>query len=111
MSDDARRAAEHVARHSYGRLLSYLATRTRDVAAAEDALADALHAALRTWPTRGVPDRPDAWLLTAARHALVSSQRRQRVRDDAVPALTALMDQTSPAGVRTRPSIAGCAPR
>ncbi|WP_396624723.1 RNA polymerase sigma factor [Luteitalea sp.] len=98
MSDDARRAAEHVARHSYGRLLSYLATRTRDVAAAEDALADALHAALRTWPTRGVPDRPDAWLLTAARHALVSSQRRQRVRDDAVPALTALMDQTSPAG-------------
>jgi len=85
MDTDARRAAEHAARHSYGRLLAYLAARTRDVAAAEDALADALHAALRTWPDRGVPDNPDAWLLTAARRVLVSGHRHRQVRDDAAP--------------------------
>ncbi len=86
MSDDlARRAAEEAARHSYGRLLAYLASRTRDVAAAEDALADAFHAALRTWTARGVPASPDAWLLTAARRSLVSSHRRQRVRTQAEP--------------------------
>jgi len=37
------------------------------VAAAEDALGDALVAALESWPHAGVPDNPDAWLLAAAR--------------------------------------------
>src|SRR5438128_1439039 len=44
--DDARRAVEAVARDSYGRLVAYLSSHTRDVAAAEDALGDALLAAL-----------------------------------------------------------------
>lgn len=90
--EDARRAAEHAARHSYGRLLAYLAARTRDVAAAEDALGDALHAALRTWPERGVPDNPDAWLLTAARRVLVSGHRRQQVRDEAAATVAWLQE-------------------
>jgi hypothetical protein len=47
---DARRTAELAARASYGRLLAYLAARSRDVAAAEDALGDAFAAALETWP-------------------------------------------------------------
>jgi predicted RNA polymerase sigma factor len=38
---DARRAVERAARDSYGRLLAFLAARSRDVAAAEDALGDA----------------------------------------------------------------------
>ena len=70
------KAAERVARESYGRLLAFLAARTRDVAGAEDALADAFAAALRTWPDRGVPDNPDAWLLTAARHRQTDAARR-----------------------------------
>jgi RNA polymerase sigma-70 factor, ECF subfamily len=65
--EDAHQAAERVARESYGRLLAFLAVRTRDVAGAEDALADAFAAALRTWPARGVPDNPDAWILTLAK--------------------------------------------
>ena len=64
---DARQAAELAARTSYGRLLAYLAARSRDVAAAEDALGDAFFAALETWPRVGVPDNPEAWLLAAAR--------------------------------------------
>jgi RNA polymerase sigma-70 factor (ECF subfamily) len=71
------RTAERVARQSYGRLLAILAARTRDVAAAEDALADAFASALRVWPERGVPENPDAWLLTAARHRQTDAARRR----------------------------------
>jgi len=63
----AERAAARVARESYGRLVAFLAARTRDVAGAEDALGEAFAAALRMWPVDGVPDNPDAWLLTVAR--------------------------------------------
>jgi predicted RNA polymerase sigma factor len=52
---DARRAVEQAARDSYGRLVAFLAARSHDVAAAEDALADAFEAALETWPQSGVP--------------------------------------------------------
>ena len=54
----ARAAAEAVARRSYGRLVAHFAARTRDVAAAEDALADAFAAALVDWPRAGVPENP-----------------------------------------------------
>ncbi len=81
------RAAEAAARGSYGRLLAYLAARCRDVAAAEDALAEAFAAALESWPRDGVPDRPEAWLLTAARRRLVDRDRRSRVRGEAATTL------------------------
>ena len=73
---DARQAAEAAARVSYGRLIAYLAARSRDVAAAEDALGDALLAALETWPRDGVPEKPEAWLLTAARRRLIDGMQR-----------------------------------
>ena len=65
--DPSVRAAE-VARTSYGRLLALLAAPTRDIPLAEDALSDALVAALEKWPVDGVPDNPEAWLLTVARN-------------------------------------------
>ena len=65
---EARAAAERAARASYGRLLALLAASTRDIALAEDALADAFERALRTWPTTGVPDNPQGWLMTVARN-------------------------------------------
>lgn len=79
----AERAAERAARVSYGRLVALLAARSRDIAGAEDALAEALRAALEHWPVTGVPDNPDAWLLTAARRVLSDAGRRQRTRDSA----------------------------
>jgi predicted RNA polymerase sigma factor len=63
-------AAERVARESYGRLVALLASSTRDIALAEDALADAFERALRTWPAGGVPDNPPGWLLTVARNRI-----------------------------------------
>jgi RNA polymerase sigma-70 factor (ECF subfamily) len=79
----ARAAAEAAARQSYGRLVAYLAARTRDVAGAEDALADAFAAALERWPRMGVPDRPEAWLLAVARRRGVDAVRRRRTGEDA----------------------------
>jgi RNA polymerase sigma-70 factor (ECF subfamily) len=67
-TSDAGAAAERAARESYGRLLALLAASTRDITRAEDALADAFERALRTWPTTGVPDNPQGWLMTVARN-------------------------------------------
>jgi RNA polymerase sigma-70 factor (ECF subfamily) len=86
----AHAAAEAVARTQYGRLLAWLSRRTRDLAAAEDALAEALRAALETWPDRGVPDAPTAWLLTVARRNLSRGARHAGVRATALPALEML---------------------
>jgi RNA polymerase sigma-70 factor (ECF subfamily) len=68
------------ARDSYGRLLALLAASTSDLAAAEDALADAFERALRTWPSQGVPGNPDAWLLTVARNRLRDEWKSARVQ-------------------------------
>lgn len=86
--DSTPAAAEQAARTSYGRLVALLAYQWRDLAAAEDALADAFAAALEHWPRDGVPDKPDAWLLTAARRRLLEKARHERVtRDSGVLAL------------------------
>jgi predicted RNA polymerase sigma factor len=55
---------------SYGRLLALLAARNGDIAAAEDAIADALERALTRWPVDGIPANPEAWVLTVARNRL-----------------------------------------
>ena len=89
--DDARGAVERVARESYGRLIAYLSARTGDVAGAEDALADAFVAALRTWPASGVPANPAAWLLTTARHKILDGLRHERVHAEAAPTLRQLV--------------------
>jgi RNA polymerase sigma-70 factor, ECF subfamily len=72
-------AAAAVARDSYGRLIAYLAARSHDIAAAEDALGDAFAAALAHWPVDGVPDAPEAWLLTTARRRLHDRWRHGKV--------------------------------
>jgi predicted RNA polymerase sigma factor len=72
---EARGTAEAVARRSYGKLVAFLAARTRDVAAAEDALSEAFAAALADWPRNGCPSNPEAWLLTVARRKAIDMHR------------------------------------
>jgi RNA polymerase sigma-70 factor, ECF subfamily len=85
-----REAAEAVARRSYGKLVAFLAARTRDVAGAEDALSDAFAAALSEWPSKGIPDSPEAWLIAVARRKAIDAGRRQRSAAQAVPHLQLL---------------------
>lgn len=92
-TDEAARAAERVARESYGRLIAFLAARTRDLAGAEDALSEAFAAALRMWPVDGVPDNPDAWLLTVARRRQTDSLRRRQTRTAGEAHLTLIADE------------------
>ena len=85
MPDAAGLVVEQVARQSYGRLMAFLSARTRDVAAAEDALSEAFVAALATWPRDGIPDKPEAWLLTTARRRLIERLRVTARSQDATP--------------------------
>ncbi|UCI30909.1 RNA polymerase sigma factor [Mesorhizobium sp. B4-1-4] len=80
-SEQAWAAAEAAARQSYGKLVAWLAARTRDVAGAEDVLADAFAAALERWPRTGVPAQPEAWLLAVARRRRVDAVRRRLTRE------------------------------
>jgi len=92
--EDTNRTIERVARRSYGRLLAYLSANTRDVASAEDALSNALVAALTAWPRDGVPQNPEAWLLTTARHSFIDHVRHRQVAEASEPTLKLLREDS-----------------
>src|SRR4051794_6344573 len=89
----ARDAAEDIARRSYGKLVAYLSARTRDVAAAEDALAEAFAAALADWPAKGIPQAPEAWLLAVARRKAIDAARRRRTSEEQAGHLQMIHDE------------------
>jgi RNA polymerase sigma-70 factor (ECF subfamily) len=93
----AHNTADAVARRSYGKLVAFLAARTGDVAAAEDALSEAFTAALRDWPLHGCPANPEGWLLTVARRRTIDRHRGQRLEEPASDRLQVMADQTQDA--------------
>src|SRR5258707_6627414 len=93
--ESTHRTIERVARESYGRLVAYLSSHTRDVTRAEDALSNALVKALTTWPRDGVPENPEAWLLTTARHSFIDVVRHQRVAEASEPTLLLLSEESN----------------
>src|SRR6266849_3915678 len=100
--EDVHRTIERIARESYGRLVAYLSSHTRDVAGAEDALSEALIAALTAWPRDGVPRNPEAWLLTTARHSLIDFIRHQQVVLAGEPTLLHLRENPTEATLETK---------
>jgi len=80
LKQPATRAAERVWREESGRILATLIRVLGDWDLAEEALQDALAAALERWPGGGVPDNPAAWLTTAARRKAVDRIRRSAAR-------------------------------
>jgi predicted RNA polymerase sigma factor len=88
--EQARSTADAVARRSYGKLVAFLVARTRDVAAAEDALSEAFAAALADWPVKGCPANPEGWLLKVARRKAIDRARGQR-RDELASAQMQMM--------------------
>ncbi|WP_067537903.1 RNA polymerase sigma factor [Nocardia crassostreae] len=67
-----------VVRDHAARLTASLVALLGDVGAAEDLVQDAVEAALRRWPVDGIPEHPDAWLLTVARRRGIDVLRRER---------------------------------
>lgn len=94
-AENSNAEVEVVVRDSYGRLLAWLSTRTRDIASAEDALSGALVAALEKWPIDGVPTAPVAWLLTAARRRLLDDSRNESRRLAILQELAHLPDDST----------------
>ncbi len=100
--EDTQGAVERVARESYGRLVAYLSVHTHDLASAEDALSNALVSALTHWPQDGVPQNPEAWLMTAARRSLIDSIRHQRVVLDSESTLKFLTENSTETPLTTQ---------
>ena len=86
----AKAHAEH-----WARLLALLVARLRRLDIAEDALAEAFAAAVRTWRADGVPDHPERWLLTAARRRALDLLRHEQVVARKLPLL--VTDEVAPA--------------
>jgi RNA polymerase sigma factor (sigma-70 family) len=76
MAVDVQRLLETTWRDESARLIGALARLVRDVSLAEELAQDAFIAALEQWPRQGVPERPGAWLMAAARHRAVDALRR-----------------------------------
>src|SRR5512147_216298 len=79
-----------------GQILATLIGAIGDFSVAEDALQDALVAALQQWPGEGTPRRPAAWLTTIARHKAIDRLRRNSTllrKQDQLQALSELERQ------------------
>jgi RNA polymerase sigma-70 factor (ECF subfamily) len=96
-----------ICRAEGARVLAGLIRRCGDFELAQDALQDAFARALETWPTRGVPDAPAAWLTTVAQRRVVDLVRRRATGplymdeppDTAAPEQEASIDEAAHSGV------------
>jgi RNA polymerase sigma factor (sigma-70 family) len=76
---DIHQTIEGVWKSESTRLIAGIARVTRDIAVAEELAQDALLAALEQWPREGIPEKPAAWLMTAAKRRAIDGLRRRRM--------------------------------
>jgi RNA polymerase sigma-70 factor (ECF subfamily) len=88
-SEASREALDAIVRDEAGLVLASLIASFGDFALAEDALQDAVAAALERWPRDGVPERPAAWLTVAARRRALDRLRHRAMRAHKEEALRA----------------------
>ena len=94
---ETRVALERVFREESAVVMGALLAQLHDLELAEDAFQDAVATALERWPADGVPRRPGAWLLTAARRKALDRLRRQATRLDKQSALALEAELAAPA--------------
>ena len=71
---------EHLFRHESAKMIAML-TRIfgiEHLSLAEDVVQEALSRALETWPYRGIPENPSAWIMRASRNLALDVIRRQK---------------------------------
>ncbi|HEY1947806.1 MAG TPA: RNA polymerase sigma factor [Bryobacteraceae bacterium] len=78
--DDLCATIEALFRNEWGRIIASLIRASRSFDLAEEALQDAFAAAVASWPAKGVPDNPAAWITAAAHRKLIDYARRDRTR-------------------------------
>ena len=79
---DAKAAVESVFREQSGRIVAALIRISRSFDAAEEAMQEAFAAALASWPVKGLPENPGAWITATAHRKLIDRSRRERTRRD-----------------------------
>ena len=73
---------ERVFREEYGRAVAVLVRHFGDIDVAEEAVQDALVAAVQRWPSTGLPPSPAGWIITKARNRAIDRLRREASRED-----------------------------
>jgi RNA polymerase sigma factor (sigma-70 family) len=86
--DSVQRAIEAVWRIESAKIIAVVARMLRDVGLAEEMAQDALVSALETWPRNGTPERPAAWLMTAAKNRALDYLRHRKLSQDKEAELT-----------------------
>lgn len=94
--ESARRAVAAVWRIEAARITATLTRVTGDFALAEDLAQDALGEALVTWPAKGVPSNPAAWLTAVAKRRAIDQWRRDVRHRDRLSELAFGIEQGSP---------------
>jgi RNA polymerase sigma-70 factor (ECF subfamily) len=100
-ANDARGVAERLFRQEQGRAVATLIRVLGDFDLAEDAVQEAFAEALRTWPSRGVPDNPAAWITATARNRAIDRLRRERTLREKTETLTRLAELEALGGDET----------
>src|SRR5215467_6614469 len=82
MITDARSVAESVFRQESGRIIATLIRISGSFDRAEEALQEAFASALASWPERGIPQNPAAWITAVAHRKLIDQTRRDKTRQE-----------------------------
>ena len=75
-AQNAQAIIDRIVREEWGRVISALMSVCRDFDIAEDAMQDAVLAALKVWPAQGIPNSPQGWLLRTAQRRAIDRFRR-----------------------------------
>src|SRR5580692_3781897 len=84
---DARTALESVFREESGRIIATLIRISGSFDRAEEGMQEAFASALVSWPERGIPQNPAAWITAAAHRKLIDQSRRERTKREKQDAL------------------------
>ncbi|MHB8310741.1 sigma factor [Metallibacterium sp.] len=77
----AARSIAAIWRIESAKVVARVARITHDLGLAEDCAQDALVAALEHWPELGIPERPGAWLITAAKRRVLDQLRHRKLAE------------------------------